>query len=277
MAEHAAVYEALGDDATVDKVGSPVRAGEQAHPAFCQKCSQGPFVSFHDLRACCADSGFRERVNWAKAAFAGGVLVAAEFLSGVDREDVTVPTGNMQSPVTPSSADETRGDAAESAIDYTDESEHMGHAPVGDCMQSGFTPCRWCGEGRQVHIVGDWTCESCGFTQLCDEPCDCGELPCPPTVRKSPYCECGCKKGSAGAPSPKEYPDCPDCTARIKRRYRKHEGMAQQIVGLESDRDEWRKSCIHAKAQRDRAIFKVHNLGSLGWHPDLDGAYHHDN
>lgn len=31
-----------------------------------------------------------------------------------------------------------------------------------------------CPDPMNIGTCGDWTCAKCGFTQLCDEPCDCG-------------------------------------------------------------------------------------------------------
>jgi len=48
------------------------------------------------------------------------------------------------------------------------------------------------------------------------------------------------------------------------------------VALVKAERDAWAKQTIHAKAQRDRAIYKAHQLGANGWHPDQEGPYRNE-
>jgi hypothetical protein len=47
----------------------------------------------------------------------------------------------------------------------------------------------------------------------------------------------------------------------------------QEIARYREERDAAWKQIRLAKRQRDRAIYKVHQLGAKGWHPDQEGPY----
>lgn len=70
---------------------------------------------------------------------------------------------------------------------------------------------------------------------------------------------------------PQDHNACVDSSDHL----RTHDGW-DLVAELREENAELWKQIRLAKQQRDRAIYKTHQLGAKGWHPDQEGPYRNE-